>query len=174
MHMMGGSMKTMVDNKFYGLKAYAEKENIPVIFVAPQGYSDRLPWRGGDDKDHVFFADMLALFKDKLSVDTSRVFCCGFSFGAMVTYSLSLDFQKDLRAVACYSPANWNIYLPDNKHGPLAFYSTTGTQDGLCKWINSDERKQGGKYCVLTHIGDNGLTDLPVIPCRNHPHACHH
>ena len=55
------------------------------------------------------------LFKDKLSVDTSRIFCCGFSFGAMVTYSLSLDFQKDLRAVACYAPANWNIYLPDQQ-----------------------------------------------------------
>jgi len=163
MHMMGGSMKTMVENNFYRLKTFAEKDNVPVIFVAPQGYTDRFPWRVGDDKDHIFFADMLALFKDKLAVDTSRVFCCGFSFGAMVTYSLSLDSQQDLRAVACYAPANWNIYLPVNKHRPLAFFSTTGTEDGVCKWINSDERKQGGKYCVLTHIADNGLTDLPEI-----------
>jgi predicted esterase len=169
MHMMGGSMKTMVDNNFYGLKTYAQKNNVPVIFVAPQGYTDRSPWRGGDDKDHIFFADMLALFKDKLSVDTSRIFCCGFSFGAMVTYSLSLDFQEDLRAVACYSPANWNIYLPENKHKPLAYYSTTGTEDGLCKWVNSDEQKQGAKYCVLTHIQDNGLTKLPEIPTATTP-----
>ena len=77
---------------------------------------------GADDKDHVFFADMLALFKDKLSIDTSRVFCCGFSFGAMVTYSLSLDFQKDLRAVACYAPAIGISIFPTNKHEPLAFY----------------------------------------------------
>lgn len=164
MHMMGGSMGTMVTNKFYGLKTYAERDHVPVIFVAPQGYTDRWPWRGNDDKDHVFFADMLALFKDKLSVDTSRVFCCGFSFGAMVTYSLSLDFQKDLRAVACYAPANWNIYLPTNKHERLAFYSTTGTKDGTCKWINSDARQQGGKYCVLTHLEDNGVKVLPEIP----------
>ncbi len=164
MHMMGGSMKTMVDNNFYGLKSYARKDNVPVIFVAPQGYTDHTPWRGGDDKDHIFFADMLNLFKDKLSIDTSRIFCCGFSFGAMVTYSLSLEFQKELRAVACYAPANWNIYLPENKHLPLAYFSTTGTDDGLCKWINSDELKQGGKYCVLTHIEDNGLNTLPEIP----------
>jgi predicted alpha/beta superfamily hydrolase len=169
MHMMGGSMKTMVDNQFYGLKTYAQRDNVPVIFVAPQGYTDRSPWRGGDDKDHIFFADMLALFKDKLSVDTSRIFCCGFSFGAMVTYSLSLDFQNDLRAAACYSPANWNIYLPENKHKPLAYFSTTGTEDGLCKWINSDERKQGAKYCVLTHIEDNGLNELPEIPLSTTP-----
>lgn len=164
MHMMGGSMETMVKNNFYGLKTYAEKDNVPCIFVAPQGYTDRWPWRGIDDKDHIFFADMLALFKDRLSIDTSRIFCCGFSFGAMVSYSLSLDFQKDLRAVACYAPANWNIYLPTNKHERLAFYSTTGTTDGTCKWINSDARKQGGKYCVLTHLADNGVKELPEIP----------
>jgi poly(3-hydroxybutyrate) depolymerase len=169
MHMMGGNMNTMVKNKFYGLKTYAEKDNIPVIFVAPEGNSDRSPWRMSDDKDHVFFADMLALFKDKLSVDTSRIFCCGFSFGAMVTYSLSLDFQKDLRAVACYAPANWNIYLPTNKHEAIAFYSTTGSNDGLCKYVNSDARKQGGKYCFLTHLEDNGVTVLPEIPIATTP-----
>lgn len=169
MHMMGGHMQTMVDQNYYGLKTYAQRDNVPVIFVAPEGYTDRSPWRGGDDKDHIFFADMLELFKNKLSIDTSRIFCCGFSFGAMVTYSLSLDFQKDLRAVACYSPANWNIYLPENKHEPLAYYSTTGTEDGLCKWINSDEKKQGGKYCVLTHIEDNGLIELPEIPIASTP-----
>lgn len=164
MHMMGGHMQTMVDQNFYGLKTYAERDNVPVIFVAPEGYTDQTPWRGRDDKDHIFFADMLQLFKDKLSIDTSRIFCCGFSFGAMVTYSLSLNFQDDLRAVACYAPANWNIYLPENKHKPLAFFSTTGTQDGLCKYVNSDENKQGGKYCVLTHIEDNGLKQLPELP----------
>ena len=119
MHMMGGHMQTMVDQNYYGLKTYAERDTVPVIFVAPEGYTDRSPWRGGDDKDHIFFADMLELFKDKLSIDTSRVFSTGFSFGAMFTYSLSLEFQKDLRAVACYAPANWNIYLPENKHEPL-------------------------------------------------------
>jgi poly(3-hydroxybutyrate) depolymerase len=169
MHMMGGNMKTMVDNNYYGLKTYAERDNVPVIFVAPEGNSDGSPWRTRDNKDHIFFADMLKLFKDKLSIDTSRVFCCGFSFGAMFTYSLSLEFQQDLRAVACYAPANWNIYLPENKHLPLAYFSTTGTQDGLCKYVNSDERKQGGKYCVLTHIEDNGLKQLPEIPIATTP-----
>jgi poly(3-hydroxybutyrate) depolymerase len=169
MHMMGGHMQTMIDQNYYGLKPYAQRDNVPVIFVAPEGYTDRSPWRGGDDKDHIFFADMLKLFKEKLSIDTSRVFCCGFSFGAMFTYSLSLEFQKDLRAVACYAPANWNIYLPENRHEPLAFLSTTGTQDGLCKYVNSDELRQGGKYCVLTHIEDNGLKQLPEIPTATTP-----
>ncbi len=169
MHMMGGHMDTMVNNKFYGLKTYANKNKVPCIYVAPEGYTDQSPWRGRDDKDHIFFGDMLALFKDKLSIDTSRVFCCGFSFGAMFTYSLSLEFQKDLRAVACYAPANWNIYLPTNKHEPLAFFSTTGTEDGLCKYINSDAQKQGGKYCFLSHLEDNGGKALPEIPLATTP-----
>ncbi len=169
MHMMGGNMQTMVDQNFYGHKTYAEKDGVEVIFVAPEGYTDRSPWRGRDNKDHIFFADMLELFKDKLSIDTSRVFSCGFSFGAMFTYSLSLAFQDDLRAVACYAPANWNIYLPENTGKPLAFYSVTGTEDGLCKFVNSDELKQGGKYCVLTHLENNGLTELPEVPVATTP-----
>lgn len=169
MHMMGGNMQTMVDQNFYSLKTYAERDGVDVIFVAPQGYTDRSPWRGRDDKDHIFFADMLELFKDKLSIDTSRVFSLGFSFGAMYTYSLSLAFQDDLRAVACYAPANWNIYLPENTGKPLAFYSVTGTEDGLCKFVFSDELRQGGKYCVLTHLENNGLEVMPEVPVATTP-----
>lgn len=169
MHMMGGHMQTMVDQNYYGLKTYAEQEGIPCIFVAPEGYTDMSPWRTRDDKDHIYFADMLKFFKENLSIDESRIFCCGFSFGAMVTYSLSLEFQDELRAVATYAPANWNIYLPENKHKPIAYFSTTGTEDGLCKYVNSDERKQGGKYCVLTHLEDNGLKELPELPLATTP-----
>jgi hypothetical protein len=32
--MMGGHMQTMIDQNFYGLKTYAERDNVPVIFVA--------------------------------------------------------------------------------------------------------------------------------------------
>jgi hypothetical protein len=77
-----------------------------VIFVAPQGYTDSMPWRTGDTNDHTFFTDMLAPFTSKLFVDTSSVSCCGFSFAAMVTCSFSLEFQNELRAVAVYAPAN--------------------------------------------------------------------
>jgi len=164
MHMLGGHMNTMVNGKFYGLKTNAERDNLPAIFVAPEGYTDQSPWRIRDDKDHIYFADMLALFKEKLSIDTTRVFCSGFSYGAMVTYGLSLSFQKDLRAVACFAPANWNIYLPPDKHEPIPFFSTTGTNDGTCKWINSDARREGGKYCVLGHLADNGVSVPPEIP----------
>jgi hypothetical protein len=31
-------------------------------------------------------------------------------------------------------------------------------------WIHSDAQKQGAKYCVLTHLEDNGVKEAPVIP----------
>ncbi|MBN1577437.1 MAG: hypothetical protein JW913_12845 [Chitinispirillaceae bacterium] len=164
MHCMGMHMDFVVNNKYYELKTYAGKAGIQCIYVAPEGYSDNSPWRVSDNKDHIFFGDMLKLFKEKLCVDTSRVFCCGFSYGAMVTYSLSIDFAKQLRAVATYAPANWNIWLPTNPHESIAYYQTTGTDDNLCTWINSDAKKQGGKYCVLQHIEDNGCTVPATIP----------
>jgi poly(3-hydroxybutyrate) depolymerase len=164
MHCMGSSMQGVVGEKYYSLKPLAEKANIPCIFVAPQGYTDNSPWRVSDNKDHTFFGDMLKLFKEELCIDTTRIFCCGFSYGAMVSYSLSLDFAKQLRAVATYAPANWNIWLPTITHDPIAYYQTTGTGDNLCSWVNSDAKKQGGKYCVLQHIEDNGCTVPATIP----------
>lgn len=134
MHMMGGHMDTMVNNQFYGLKTYAERDHVPCIFVAPEGYTDTPPWRGSDDKDHVFFADMLALFKRQ--VEHRHLACILLRLQLRRDGHLLVGFPKDLRAVACYAPANWNIYLPTNKHEPLAFFSTTGTQDGLCKYVN--------------------------------------
>lgn len=165
MHMMGGNMNTMVNNNYYELKTYAQRENVQCIFVAPDGYSDSTPWRVNDNKDHIFFADMLKLFKEKLCVDTARIFSAGFSYGAMVTYSLSLAFQDDLRAVACYAPANWNIWLPNTgTRKPIAYYQTTGTSDNLCSWISSDAQRRGGKYCVLEHIEGNGCPVPSNIP----------
>jgi poly(3-hydroxybutyrate) depolymerase len=164
MHMMGGSMSTVTDSKYYELETYAANAKVPVIFVAPDGYSDDTPWRVKDNKDHTFFADMLKLFKEKLCVDTSRIFCCGFSYGAMISYSLSLGFPDQLRAVATYAPANWNIWLPANPKKPIAYFQTTGTTDNLCTWVNNDSRKEGGKYCVLQHIEDNGCPAPSTIP----------
>lgn len=165
MHCYGDSAQGVAGANYFRLKPLADKANIPVIFVAPNGTGSGTPLWDKGEQDHAFFADMLALFKEKLCVDTTRVFSCGFSYGAMFSYSLSLAFQDDLRAVACYAPANWNIWLPPNPpKKPIAYYQTTGTDDGTCIWIYNDAEKLGGKYCVLQHIEDNGCTIPSNIP----------
>lgn len=148
MHWNGGSMQAVVNDKFYSLKTYAENDKAPCIFVAPNGTGSTRGW-GLGEQDHIFFDDMYKLVTEKLCVDTKRVFCCGFSYGALFTYSLSLSHQKVLRAVACYAPANWNIWFPTNTHEPIAFYATTGTNEPNFKFIYDEEKKLGARWIVL-------------------------
>lgn len=162
MHCMGASAQDIGGNtprndgayNYYRLGSIATD----AILVAPQGNSNGT-WNG--DQDHKFFDDMLELFKDTLCIDTARVFACGFSFGAMFTYSLSTNHQQQLRAVACYAPANYNIWLPTNKHLPIAYMQTTGMSDGTCPW---DQGGRGGKYCAIGHAQDNGCDNPTTLP----------
>ena len=47
MHMMGGHMDTMVNNKFYGLKTYAERDNVPCHFRRARGIHRPISRGGG-------------------------------------------------------------------------------------------------------------------------------
>ncbi len=157
MHCMGGSADKVAgttdqSKNYYGLKTQAQKDNIQCIYVAPLGNGDGT-WQG--EPDRTFFFDLQKLLKDSLCVDTTRVFSVGFSFGAMFTYALSLKYPEILRAVACNAPANFVMDQPPNRHVPLAYVQTTGTQDGTCPW---ERGSVGGKYCLLQHGEDNGCT----------------
>ena len=161
-HCMGGSAARVAaaDNGddlsgFYSIKTLADADKIPGIYVALQGNSDgtwNLP------NDLTFWNDVLTLVEKNLCVDTTRVFVVGFSFGAMFSYTLSLEYPEKIRAVACYAPANYNMTQPTNRHIPIAYYQTTGTNDGTCPWIHDDAQQLGGKYCLLEHMQDNGCT----------------
>jgi poly(3-hydroxybutyrate) depolymerase len=142
---------------YYGLKNQADTAGDPAIFIAPQSRDGR--W---DEQDHVLFDDLLALAKTELCIDTSRVFATGFSFGGMITYSLSTNHQMQLRAVAGLSPANFNIYLPTNTHQPIAYMSTTGMDDTLCPWDGGPDR--GAMYAAIGHAEDNGCTVPDPVP----------
>jgi hypothetical protein len=93
-HCMGSSDTQCANSDgYYWLKA--QDTGNTTIFVAPQGYTDSMPWRS-DDKDHTFFDDMLKLFKSDLCIDESRVFTIGFSFGDLSFY-IGKGFQRSLR-----------------------------------------------------------------------------
>jgi predicted esterase len=130
MHPMGGSGTAVSSAGYYRLQP--RDTGNTTIFVAPQGYSDSSPWRGADDKDHLFFDDMLAGLKGELCIDSSRVFVVGFSFGAMFANSLAQNHQKVLRGAVVYATALVNIYVPTNSGSPLAWMGTVGLSDGTC------------------------------------------
>jgi hypothetical protein len=171
MHCMGASSADIDGKNARGDGAYDYYRLGPLatntIFVAPEGNSGGT-W--GGQEHHTFFEDVLKCLKDTLCIDTTRVFSVGFSFGAMFTYSLSLNHQDQLRAVVCYAPYNGVIWLPTNTHKPLAYMQTTGMSDPTCPW---ERGGQGGKYCAITHAQDNGCTDPTDIPTSNGQYKVH-
>jgi poly(3-hydroxybutyrate) depolymerase len=150
------------DYAFFGLHREATAANDTAIFVAPDGIGN-LPW--DFNRDSVLFDDLLALVDANLCIDDSRVFSTGFSFGAMMSYALSITRQTKLRAVVAMAAANYNLpnEPTDTNAAPVAYMGTTGMSDGTCPWVGNDAAKQGGKYCDLQHAQDNGCT----IPAGN-------
>jgi predicted esterase len=142
---------------FFGLRREATAANQPVIFVAPGGMGNT-PW--DFTRDAPFFDDLLARIDANLCIDDSRVFSTGFSFGAMMSYALSITRQTKLRGVVAMAPANYALpgEPTDTNAAPIAYMGTTGMSDGTCPWVNNDAAKRGGKYCALAHAQDNGCT----------------
>jgi len=142
---------------YFGLHREATAANQPAIFVAPNGITS-FPW--DYTRDVALFDDLLALVDANLCIDDSRVFTTGFSFGAMMSYALSVGRASKLRGAVTMAAANYNFTQPTNTHTPIAYMGTTGMSDGTCPWGTDT---QGGKACDLQHAQDNGCT----IPSGN-------
>jgi poly(3-hydroxybutyrate) depolymerase len=160
---------------YFGLRREATKANQPAIFVAPGGIGN-LPW--DFNRDVALFDALLERVTANLCIDEKRVFSTGFSFGAMMSYSLSITRQEKLRAVVAMAPANYNLpgQPTDSKGVPIAYMGATGMSDGTCPWVNNDAMKRGGKYCALTHAEDNGCTiptSIPTAMVNSKQHVCY-
>ena len=168
-HWIGSTSEAVRDQNYYFLKPLATAANEPAIFVAPQ--SDGSTWQ---EKDHALFVDILKFVKENLCIDTTRVFATGFSFGGMITYSLSVNHQKDIRAAVGIAPANYNIYVPTKTHQPIAWMQTTGMGDTTCPWVNNGSTTQGAKFIAIEHATDNSCTVPATIPTwQSGAHVCY-
>lgn len=183
-HWIGANMGSVVNGSvnpgggaanwgYYGLKRMATTNNDPAIFIAPTGLNGR--W---GQEDHALFDDILQVAKTGLCVDTTRVFATGFSFGGMITYSLSTTKQRKLRAAVGIGPANYNIWLPNPiPRDPIAWMSTTGMGDGTTPWVQGSSATNGAKFIALHRAQDNGCTipsgnNIPTNTTSN-SHICY-
>ena len=181
-HWIGSSDTAVQGQNFYFLKPLATAANQPAIFIAPQALpgNPNGTWDTSKDTDQVFFDDLLAFAKKTLCFDVSRVFITGFSFGGMMTYSLSVNHQKDIRAAVGIAPANYNIYVPTKTHQPIAWMQTTGMSDCTCPWVEGQQvcggtpsTTNGSKYIAIEHGTDNGCTVPNPIPTwTSGAHVC--
>lgn len=169
-HWIGSTSEEVVGQNYYFLKPLATAANEPAIFIAPQ--SQGSTWQ---QKDHALFDNILAMAKENLCIDESRVFATGFSFGGMITYSLSTNHQKQIRAAVGIGPANYNIWLPNPKlTDPIAWMQTTGMTDDRTPWIDGNSTTRGAKFIALEKAKDNGCAipaDIPVS--RQNAHLCY-
>jgi len=160
---------------FFGLRREADAANTPVIIVAPNGIGGT-PW--DYTRDVVLFDDLLALVDANLCIDDSRVFTTGFSFGAMMSYALSVTRQTKLRAAVVMSGVEYNLpgEPKDSNAAPIAYMGTNGMSDTTCPWDNKSGK--GGKYCALTHAMDNGCTipsgnNIPTTTVGSKKYVCY-
>ncbi len=157
---------------YFGLHREATAANQPAIFVAPQGIGN-FPWDYA--RDVVLFDDLLELIGDNVCIDESRVFTTGFSFGAMMSYALSISRQDKLRGAVTMAAANYNLpNAPQSpSEGSIAYFGITGMSDGTCPWVNNDQQKRGGKYCVLQHADANHCTPAANIQTATNGSKAH-
>jgi len=175
-HWISARAEDVVNQNYYFLKPLANAANDPAIFLAPQALPGNPSgtWSTSTSIDQILFDDILAYVKTNLCIDTTRVFATGFSFGGMMTYSLSVNHQKDIRAAVGIAPANYNIYIPTKTHEPIAWMQTTGMSDTTCPWINGTSTTQGSKFIAIEHATDNGCTVPSTIPIwQSGAHVCY-
>jgi poly(3-hydroxybutyrate) depolymerase len=141
---------------YFGLRREALNANQPAIFVAPD--TDPAGGLWNYNTDVVYFDDLLKLMTENLCIDESRVFTTGFSYGAMMSFGLSNGRASKLRAAVTMAPSQFG---PSAASGPIAYMSTTGMDDGTCRWGNETS---GGEGCVMTHAKANGCTIPSTLP----------
>jgi predicted esterase len=159
---VGGTAANVVANNFYRLKPIATAVKKPTIFIGPT--------HGAKEVDHSKFNALLELVKANLCIDSTRVFATGYSYGGMMTYSLSTQQQKKLRAAAAMAAANFNVWLPNPKlKEPIAYFGISAMADATCPWDGGNGR--GNKYIALEKAADNGCeipTEITTWKTGNH------
>ncbi len=163
---------------YYGLREQSDDDDLPTIYVAPQGINNG--WQNSGGRDLNFVDDMLELIQEDLCIDTKRIFSMGFSYGGGMTYALACDRADIFRAVAVYGGAVLSGCTDGTK--PVAYLGIHGIDDRTCvienarpmrdKFVNNNgctsqnasEPNRGSLTHVCTEY--DGCTDgYPVVWC---------
>jgi hypothetical protein len=131
-HWLGGTANDVtnggVAKPYYGLWDLAQGST---IFVAPQGLNNG--WSNSSGADVEFSRQLITLIENEFCIDTSRIFCEGFSMGGSMSYALACSMGDVVRAVAVHSGGPMSgCVKPHDK--PVAYFMTHGTNDSVCTY----------------------------------------
>lgn len=134
-HGFGGDANSYME--YADLRSLADAENF--ILVYPQGtcldgsshWNPSLP--SADNKstadDLGFIATLITELSANYSINTERIYACGFSNGGMFAYGLAQHQSELIAAVGCVSGALLELDVYPNR--PKSIISIHGTSDGV-------------------------------------------
>jgi polyhydroxybutyrate depolymerase len=161
LHGAGGNGKEMEDLTGFSAKADVER----FIVVYPNAAGDSRIWNTGirphpfSTADDVgFIRALLNKLEHDLSVDHKRVFCCGFSAGATMTYRLGAEMSERFAAIGVVSGTigtkqpDGTIYQIQNPARPLPVIHFHGKQDPTVGYYGNGTFKGEQDYVLPVSV----------------------
>ncbi len=151
LHGMGGTGESIAQKT--GMSAKADQENFIVVY--PNGVGHPIVWNvglsdisnnGADDVG--FIRAVMDKLEHDLRIDRNRIYCCGFSSGAIMSYLLGAQLSHRLAAIGIASGTVGNTasgpvrMIPDPSE-PVPVIAFHGQQDHTIYYNG------GGKFANL-------------------------
>ncbi len=145
-HGFGGEVKDYIE--YADLRENAEEKNF--ILVYPQGLTledkSGTHWNaalsGGDNKSDVddfdFILSLVEILKSEFSIDSNRIYSCGYSNGAFFSYALGLYHSDIFAAIGSVSGTMIND-LTNEIIAPLPMINIHGINDSTVPYSGSTD-----------------------------------
>lgn len=124
-HPLGG-------NAEQGMNMYRIRENFPeAIYVTPQGLGSQPGWANTNGEDVAFVRAMMAELEKKYCVDATRYFSTGFSYGGIMSFTISCQMADEFRAIAPMAGFQFGMEASCSPSRPIAAWIANGSADTL-------------------------------------------
>jgi poly(3-hydroxybutyrate) depolymerase len=146
---------------YYGLEDLASADGVDVVFIAPEGIDGG--WANTGGRDVAFVEQMLDALAAELCIDESRIFSVGFSYGAIMSYSLACAMGDRIRAIAAMSGGLLGGCVDGDV--PVAVWSSHGTSDQTLSLSSGEAARD--EFVVRNGCGSQTMATTPS-PCVSH------
>jgi poly(3-hydroxybutyrate) depolymerase len=122
-HPLGG-------NAEQGMNMYRVRENFAdAIYVTPQGLGSSPGWPNTNGEDVAFVRAMMSDIEGQYCVDTSRYFSTGFSYGGIMSFTISCQMADEFRAIAPMAGFQFGMEGSCAPSRPIAAWIAHGSTD---------------------------------------------
>ena len=149
-------------------------DNDGFIVVYPQGLDTQFPGLGGmtapgwsaygeDNFDTHFLLAVIEDVAEKYTIDRQRIYCCGFSNGGMMTYTMANTNSHVFAAFAAISgyPIN-EFHLHHTSWRPVPFLHIHGKADDFVKYALVPN-------VIEDMVDRNGANPVPTVTTKSLP-----